>query len=140
MTYLVDTNVISELRKKHDAVDARVFAWADSVALELLHTSAMCLFELERGVLQRERKDPRQGAVLRAWLDTRVRTAFAGRILAVSDEVATYAARLHVPNPRPYVDTLIAATAATHGLTLVTRNIADFEELGVDLLNPWAAR
>ncbi|WP_062464635.1 type II toxin-antitoxin system VapC family toxin [Demequina soli] len=135
--FLVDTNVISELRKARSSVNMHVFAWADGQPPELMHTSAMCLYELERGVLQRERTDPAQGASLRRWLDTQVAPAFAGRVLAVDADVAERAAQLQVPDPAPVVDALIAATAAAHGLAVVTRNVRDFERLGVAVVDPW---
>jgi predicted nucleic acid-binding protein len=84
-----------------------------------------------------ERRDKAQGAMLRAWIDTRVLPAFDGRILSVDTAVAKRCARLHVPDPRADRDALIAATALVHRLTVVTRNVADFEAMGVDLLNPW---
>lgn len=84
-----------------------------------------------------QRRDAAQGVVLRAWIDGRVLPAFEGRILAVDMAVAQRCARLHVPDPRAERDALIAATALVHGLTVATRNVADFQPMGVDLLNPW---
>jgi len=135
--YLLDTNVISELRKPQ--ADRNVQAWARSVAAPSLYISAITILELETGVLRFERKDPSQGGRLRAWLDNHVLPAFAGRILAVDRAVALHCARLHVPDRSNECDALIAATALTHGLTVVTRNVADFEASGVTLLNPWVA-
>ena len=136
--FLLDTNVVSELRKVGSGrADARVVAWAQSVDAAALYISAISLLELELGVLQVERRDPAQGAMLRAWLDSQVAPAFAGRILAVDAHVARSCARLHVPDPRAERDALIAATALTHGMTVVTRNTADFDATGVALLNPW---
>jgi len=85
-----------------------------------------------------ERRDPRQGAELRVWLDSQVLPAFEGRILPIDRNVAIRCASLHVPNPRSFRDSLIAATALVHGMTVVTRNVADFEPTGVAVLNPWA--
>jgi len=136
--FLLDTNVVSELRKVGSGkADARVVAWAQSVDAAALYLSAISLLELELGVLQIERLDPAQGAMLRAWLDGQDAPAFAGRILAVDAHVARSCARLHVPDPRAERDALIAATALTHGMIVVTRNTADFDATGVALLNPW---
>ncbi len=138
--FLLDTNVISELRKvRLGKADAHVARWADSVDVNELHVSVITLQELEIGVLLAERRDPASGAVLRSWLTQQVLPAFAGRILPVDTLVAQRSARLHVPDPRPVRDGLIAATALVHGMTVVTRNMADFEQTGVALLNPWAA-
>jgi predicted nucleic acid-binding protein len=93
--------------------------------------------ELELGTLLLERRDPIQGAGLRAWMDGHVLPEFADRTLPVDSEVALRCARLHVPDPRPERDALIAATALTHGMTVVTRDVADFEPTGVRVLNPW---
>jgi predicted nucleic acid-binding protein len=135
---LLDTNVVSELRKvRLGKADQQVAAWADSIDAGSLYISAMTVLELERGVLQMERRDPRQGAVIRLWLDTRVLPEFAGRILSVDAAVSIRCARLHVPDPRSERDALIAATALVHGMSVVTRNISDFQQTGVALLNPW---
>ena len=123
--YLLDTNVVSELRKVGSGkADAQVVAWAQSVETAALYLSAISLLELELGVLQIERRDAAQGIILRAWLDGQVAPAFGGRILAVDAEVARRCARLHGPDPRAERDALIAATALTHGMSVVTRNIA----------------
>ena len=136
--YLLDTNVVSELRKvRAGKADVRVAAWAESVDVADLFLSAISVQELEIGVLLVERRDPAQGAMLRTWLDGHVLPAFAGRILAVDTAVALRSARLHVPDPGPLRDSFIAATALVHGMTVVTRNIADFETADVPLLNPW---
>lgn len=137
--FLLDTNVVSELRKaKVGRADANVTAWARTVPAGSLFLSAITLLELETGVLRVERRDLQQGAVLRAWLERHVLPAFAGRILPVDLAVAQRCARLHVPDPRAERDALIAATALVHGMTVVTRNVSDFESTGVPLLNPWA--
>lgn len=136
--YLLDTNVVSELRKaKAGKADRNVTAWAASVPASGLFLSAISILELETGILLVERRDPAQGAVLRAWVDDHVLPAFAGRVLPVDTVVAQRCARLHVPDPRSDRDALIAATALVHGLTVVTRNVADFAPTGVALLNPW---
>lgn len=136
--YLLDTNVVSELRKaKTGKADARVVEWAASIPAADLFLSVISVLELETGVLRVERRDPKQGLVLRAWLEIQVLPAFTERILAVDLAVAQRCARLHVPDPRAERDALIAATALVHGLTVVTRNVADFEASAVPLLNPW---
>jgi predicted nucleic acid-binding protein len=136
--FILDTNVISELRKvRLGRADANVVRWADSVEAVDLYISTITVQELEIGVLLAERRDPPQGAVLRTWLDQHVLPAFNGRILPVDTAVAQRSARLHVPDPRPLRDGLIAATALVHGMTVVTRNVSDFEPCGVAWLNPW---
>jgi predicted nucleic acid-binding protein len=138
--YVLDTNVVSELRKiRLGRADSNVALWADSVDAVDLYVSAITVQELEIGVLLAERRDPAQGAMFRTWLESHVLPAFAGRILPVDTTVAMRSARLHVPDPRPVRDCLIAATALVHGMTVVTRNIVDFEASGVMLFNPWNA-
>jgi predicted nucleic acid-binding protein len=139
--YLLDTNVISELRKaSRGKADRLVTAWANSVPAESMFLSAVCILELELGILLMERRDARQGAILRSWMEDHVLPAFAGRILVVDTPVALKGAALQAPNPRPYRDTLIAATALVHGMTVVTRNVNDFTASGVALLDPWQPR
>ena len=136
--YLLDTNVVSELRRaKAGKANKNVTAWAAKVPAGGLFLSAITILELEIGVLLVERRDPAQGAILRVWLDNHVLPAFAGRVLAVDTAVAQRCAWLHVPDPRAGRDALIAATALTHGMTVVTRNVADFEPTGVPVLDPW---
>lgn len=136
--YLLDTTVISELRKaKSGKADQKVLAWAESVPASSLYVSAITVLELETGVLLVERRDPAQGAVLRSWLNTHVLPAFSDRILPVDTAVAQHCAKLHVPDPRSDRDALIAATALVHGMPVITRNIQDFAPTGVELLNPW---
>jgi toxin FitB len=136
--YLLDTNVISELRKAGSGrANAGVVKWADSVATGALYVSAISVLELELGVLQIERKDAEQGALLRAWLDSQVMPAFEGRILPVDASIAKRCAALHVPDPRAERNALIAATALVHGMTIVTRNPSDFGYAGLALIDPW---
>jgi predicted nucleic acid-binding protein len=136
--YLFDTNVVSELRKASAGrADRRVLAWTQKVPSESIYLSAVCIQELEIGVLLMERRDPRQGALLRSWLKDQVLPNFGSRILVVDSAVAMKSAALHVPNPMSYRDGFIAATALVHGLTVVTRNVRDFQSTGVQLLNPW---
>lgn len=138
--YLLDTNVVSELRKiRLGKADPGVADWADRVDSINLYLSVITLQELEIDALLAQRRDPSQGAVFRAWLDGHVLPAFLGRILVVDTAVARRSARLHVPDPRPVRDGLIAATALVHGLIVVTRNIADFAPTGVATLNPWTS-
>ena len=136
--FLLDTNVVSELRKiRLGKANRHVAKWADSVDAADLFLSAITIQELEMGVLLAERRDPSQGAIFRAWLNGHVLPAFNGRVLPVDIAVAQRSARLHVPDPRPVRDALIAATALVHGMTVVTRTVADFEPTGVVILNPW---
>lgn len=136
--FVLDTNVVSELRKsKAGKADKNVTAWATSVAVGGLFMSVITILELETGALLVERRDPVQGGMLRAWLDGHVLPAFAGRVLAIDTAVAQRCAKLHVPDRRADRDALIAATALVHGMTVVTRNVADFEPMGVPVLNPW---
>ena len=138
MMYLLDTNVVSELRKARlGKADANVAAWADSVDAAELFVSAISIMELELGVLSIERKDAAQGAVLRAWMERHVLPEFAERMLPVDTAVAQRCARLHMPDRRGERDALIAATALVHGMAMVTRNVADFEPTGVTIVDPW---
>lgn len=139
MTYLLDTNVVSELRKvKSGKADTHVARWADSVAVSDLFLSSITILELELGILLMERKDATQGGLLRSWLNNHVLPTFSGRILPVDTDVAQRSAALHVPNPCPLRDGLIAATALVHGMTVVTRNVSDFNHAGIQVFNPWA--
>lgn len=136
--FLLDTNVISELRKARAGnANPGVVAWANSVDASVLFISVITVLELEQGVMLVERRDSKQGAVLRVWLDSQVMPEFALRTLPIGADVARRCAGLHVPDPRSERDALIAATALVHGMTVVTRNIVDFEKTGVRLINPW---
>lgn len=134
--FLLDTNVVSELRRPERA-DANVRSWAGKTPAELYALSVVTVQELERGTLLMERRDAMQGAILRRWLEGEVLTKLGARTLPIDVAIARQCAHLHVPDPRPERDALIAATALTHGLTLVTRNTTDFERMGVTLINPW---
>jgi len=136
--YLLDTNVISELRKARSTkADKNVMAWAESVPTASLFLSVITILELETGVLAIERRDQKQGKLLRSWLDAHVLPAFKDRVITIDVKVAQQCAKLHIPDPRSDRDALIAATALIHGMTVVTRNIKDFQYMGVELLNPW---
>jgi len=141
VTLLLDTNVVWELRKaKSGKAHPSVTAWAAQIPAGSLYLSAITLLELEMGVLQLERRDAAQAMILRTWLDGHVLPAFAGRVLAVDAAVALRCAQLHAPDKLSERDAMIAATALVHGLTVVTRDVADFEASGVPLLNPWLAQ
>ncbi|MCC8367017.1 type II toxin-antitoxin system VapC family toxin [Xenorhabdus sp. PB61.4] len=136
--YVLDTNVVSELRKiRAGKADPNVAAWAEKVDAADLFVSAITIMELELGILLIERKDATQGTILRAWLEQHVLPEFSERTLPVDTAVAQRCARLHVPDRCSERDALIAATALVHGMTVVTRNVADFQSSGVTILNPW---
>jgi toxin FitB len=138
VSYLLDTNVVSELRKSAARAAPAVRAWAQQQPTSGLSISVITVMEIEIGVARLERRDALQGDVLRTWLERDLLPAFATRILPIDLPVVRRAAAMHVPDPRPERDVLIAATALTLNLTVVTRNIADYQQLGVELLNPWA--
>lgn len=137
--YLLDTNIVSELRKGIKA-DSHVLSWARTVSTSSLFLSVITILEIEMGVLQKERQDSIQGALLRSWLDAHVLPSFSDRILNIDVAVALSCAKLHIPNPQAERDALIAATALVHGLIVVTRNTGDFTRTGVALLNPWEGK
>lgn len=134
MKYLLDTNILSDARRQ---AHPELNAWLAAQPRADLALSLVALLELERGILRLERRDQVAAAHLRIWLTTDVTAAFGASILPVDERIAHRAASLHVPNPMPEMDALIAATALEHGLTLVTRNTKDFQRAGIDLLNPW---
>jgi len=138
--FLLDTNVVSELRKvRLERADANVAAWAETVRADDLFISVITVQELEIGSLLIERRDKAQGSMLRGWIESQVLRAFDGRILPVDLAVVRQSAKLHVPDRRPISDTLIAATAIVHGMTIVTRNVGDFQIGGATILNPWSS-
>ena len=138
--YLLDTNVVSELRKARSTrIDQGVLAWSNSVSTPSLFVSAITILELERGVLRVARRDPAQAAILRRWLDGHVLDSFGDRVIPIDTAVARRCAGLHVPDPRPERDALIAASALVHGMNVVTRNVGDFDAMGVETINPWQA-
>lgn len=138
MKYLLDTNVVSELRKVGDGkADAHVTKWVGAQDSNDLFISAITILEIERGILTIQRRDAAQGSRLRGWMDSRVRPEFAERVLPIDDAIATRCAHLHIPDRRNEADALIAATALVHGLTVVTRNVQDFDDTGVIVVDPW---
>ena len=136
--YLLDTNVVSELRKLGtERAHPGIEAWNQAVDARSMFLSVITLQELEVGVLRLERKDAKQGAGLRYWLNQQLLPGFEGRILDVDRRVVMISARLQVPDPKPTLDCLLAATALAFGLTMVTRNTKDFANAGLTLLDPW---
>lgn len=136
MMFLLDTNVVSELRRASRA-HPKVLNWADKEIEQDFFLSAITVMEIEIGCLRMERRDGHQGKLLRDWLNIAILRNYEGRILPINTQVAQTCARLHVPDPKSYGDALIAATAIVHNLTVVTRNTADFEATGVRVFNPW---
>jgi predicted nucleic acid-binding protein len=136
--YLLDINVISELRKaKGGKCNPKVKKWAGGVASSALFISVIAVLELEMGVMSLERRDSKQGTILRQWLDGYVMPAFSDRIIPLDAAIAKRCAALHIPNPRSDRDAIIAATALVHGLSVVTRNVRDFKGTGATVIDPW---
>lgn len=137
--FVLDTNVVSELRKvRAGKANPDVANWASGVRAGQMFLSSITIHELEHGVLLAERADADQGAVLRRWLDESVTTAFDQRVLPVDATVARRAAALHVSDPAPFRDALIGATALVNRMAVVTRNVKDFERFDdLDVVNPW---
>jgi predicted nucleic acid-binding protein len=137
VTYLLDTNVVSELRKPHGKADENVRAWAAARPAAELYLSVVTILEIERGIAQVGRRDELQAQRLQRWLEDELLDVFRARILPLDVPAARRTARLHVPDPRPERDALIAGTALAHNMTIATRNIRDFESMGVPVINPW---
>jgi toxin FitB len=134
--YILDTNVLSAIRRP-ERTSQHFRDWAERHDDENSYLSAVSIFEIELGTAQLARRDSVQANVLRRWIDTQVLVPFADRILPINAEIARCCAGLHVPDPRPERDAFIAATALVHGFTVVTRNVRDFELMGVSTLDPW---
>lgn len=137
--FLVDTNVVSELRKaRQGKANTNVVRWRVAADSNTLYLSAITIHELEIGILLSERRNAANAIALRSWMDDHVVPSYSDRILPVDATVARRGATLHIPRTRPWADALIAATALVHGMTIVTRNVCDFKSTGVSVLNPWA--
>ncbi len=135
--FLLDTNVVSELRKARSGrADANLTIWARSVPSSALYLSVITVMELENGIEGVKGRDPNQYAARRTWMDNFVLSAFAGRILGFDLPAAIRCAGLNRPQPKPLRDSMIAAMALQHGMRVVTRDVSDFESM-VPVLNPW---
>jgi toxin FitB len=136
--FLLDTNVLSEQRKMASGrADRNVANWLDILPETHAFISVITIQELETWALLQARRDAAQGRLLQRWIDEKLIATLGARLLPVDLAVARRCAELHVPNPRPRHDALLAATALVHGLTVATRDVADFAPMGVKLLNPW---
>ena len=135
--HLLDTNVVSVFRRI-DKAPQQIVEWAASVDAEDFYLSVITIMEIEQGILSKARNDEAQAALYRGWLNDDILVRYEDRILAVDLSVALRCASLHVPDPKSERDALIAATALVHGLTIVTRNEADFKSTGVQIINPWS--
>jgi toxin FitB len=135
-SYLLDTNVIAELRKGRRA-DARMTAWLEPIEPDQIYLSVLTIGEVRRGIDSVRRRDAAAARALERWL-RRLLAEHADRILPVDVAVAEEWGRLNVPDPVPVIDGLLAATARVHGLVLATRNVKDVHRTGVDLVNPFA--
>lgn len=135
MKYLLDTNIISEIRKKEKA-NPNVMAWAVATDREATCTSVIVIAEIRKGIELLRRYDQKQADMFDRWY-ARIRADLAERVLPISERVAEAWAIMNVPNPLPLMDGLLAATAKVHGLTIVTRNVSHFERAGVAVFNPF---
>ena len=136
--YLLDTNIIGEMRKANINRCAPPFAeWLQGIDLDLCYLSVMSLFETEVGILRKTRKDPVQGRLLREWFEEILNPEFSRRVLPVSPAIALHTAQFHVPNPAAIMDSFIAATAIAHQKILVTRNVKDFAGYDPEIINPF---
>jgi predicted nucleic acid-binding protein len=135
--FLLDTNVISEIRKR-DRAHLNVARWVARTPVEDIGTSVIVLAEIRRGIELKRLSDPEQARLLDRWF-AQMRARLQDRVLLIDEPIAEAWAALSVPNPPPLIDGLLAASAKVHGLTLVTRNVADVARTGVDLLDPFSA-
>ena len=135
MTFLLDTNVISDLRRPERS--PKLQEWTQKQATDEFFCSCVSILEIEIGVLRAVRRDARKAGVLRRWIDDKVLPRFLGQIIPIDTEIALRCAALHVPDPRPERDAWIAATALVHRMAVVTRNVRDFAPMGVRVINPW---
>jgi predicted nucleic acid-binding protein len=138
VTLLVDTNVVSELRKRVSLRNPGVKSWEQETDLDSVYLSAITVSELATWVARVKHRDAVQGGILGDWFNTRVMGQFATRIVPVDAEVGICAGQLHVPDPRDYRDAFIAATAIVRGMTVVTRNTAHFAPMGARVINPFS--
>ena len=136
MNYLLDTNVISDLRRP-DRASIQFRDWTRKRHAEDMCISVVSVLEIEEGIRLKERQDKGQGLLLREWFERNILTQFEERILPVDIAIARRCAGLHVPNQLSYRDAFIAATALVHDLILVTRNVKDFHTSGAKVINPW---
>ncbi|MBF7073630.1 type II toxin-antitoxin system VapC family toxin [Glaciecola sp. MH2013] len=136
--FLLDTNVVSALRKPSEA-DKNLVAWASSQQVFNLYVSSISIMELKFAILEKRKTDPKAGELLNEWLQTRVLEGFKGRVVAFDAEMAEYCAALHVPNPKSERDAMIAATCLVNNMTLVTKTPADFKHIKIPTINPWEA-
>lgn len=136
MKFLLDTNVISEIRKR-DRAHPNVVRWVNRTPVEQIGTSVLVLAEIRHGIELKRRNDPEQAKSLDRWF-SQMRTRLGGRVLPIDEPVAEAWALMGIPDPLPLIDGLLAATAKVHGLTFVTRNVADIAATGVSLLDPFA--
>lgn len=138
--FLLDTNVISELRKaKSNKADPNVITWAQAQSTQNLFISSITILEIKMGILKQERNNPEHALILKTWLNEHVLKAFSDRILPFDTSAAMVCAQLHVPDPKSERDAMIASTSLVNGLTLVTRNVKDFRHIDIDIVNPWGS-
>ncbi|MBR6027033.1 MAG: type II toxin-antitoxin system VapC family toxin [Neisseriaceae bacterium] len=136
--YLLDTNIISEIRKINSGnANIGVKKWAENNNKDLTFISVISLFELEKSVLNLEQKDPQQGKTYRQWLDNIVKPTFVNRILSITPQTVLICAKMHIPDKKSLTDSLIAATAIENNLTIITRNEKDFANKGANVFNPF---